>query len=99
MQDKVVWGIFWYFGQLERPVRGQILKFMQNRYEIRIQHAKNVGSSHLWVFLYLLNMPRRLIYDNVDFGTFLVFWPTWRELGGPNIGIHSKWLENLDLAC
>ena len=45
---------FWYFfgilANLGRPVEGQILKFMKNRYEIRIQHAKNVGNSHLWVF-------------------------------------------------
>ena len=51
-QCKIMW--FWYFfgilANLGRPVEGQILKFMKNRYEIRSQHAKNVGNSHLWVF-------------------------------------------------
>ena len=50
MQDNVFFGTFWYFGQLGAARGGQIWEFIENRYEIRIQHAENVGNTYLWAF-------------------------------------------------
>ena len=49
VQCKIMWFLvlFWYFGQLGTARGGKILKFIENRYEIRIQHAKNVGNTYL----------------------------------------------------
>ena len=50
VQCRFVVGIFWYSGQLGLNLTGQILKFMENRYKIRIQHVKNVLNNYLCVF-------------------------------------------------
>ena len=50
MQNQAISVPFWNSGQLGVDVRDKILRYIQNGYEIRIQHAEVVENSYLWDF-------------------------------------------------
>ena len=73
------------------PRAGQILKFMQNNYEIRIQHAKNVGSSYLSFFSGTCLTSSAVQCKIIQ---FLVLFCILANLGWPGAGQISKFMQN-----